>query len=120
MYQQELGLLCDVASIIEQMKALSRSRGMSTEALADAHVSEMENLKKEHTAEMETVKRHHAEEVIGLARKHAVSIPAAELRSVTEEATDGIEEVAKGTWAFKDSREVLRETPGTLAQACSA
>jgi len=118
-YQQELGLLCDVASIIEQMKALSRSRGMSTEALADAHVSEMENLKKEHTAEMETVKRHHAE-VIGLARKHAVSIPAAELRSVTEEATDGIEEVAKGTWAFKDSREVLRETPGTLAQACSA
>ena len=119
MYQQELGLLCDVASIIEQMKALSRSRGASTEVLADAHVSEMQTLKKEHTAEMETVKRHHAE-VIGLARKHAVSIPAAVFKSVTDDAIDGIEEVAKGTWAFKDSREVLTETPGTLAQACSA
>jgi tRNA uridine 5-carbamoylmethylation protein Kti12 len=88
-YQQELGLLCDAASIVEQMKVLSRSRGASTEVLADAHVSEVEDLKREHIEEMERLKRHHADEVVQLAREYTVRTSTAGCRSVTDDAIDG-------------------------------
>lgn len=74
-------MLCDVGSIIEQMKVLSRTRGANVEALAEAHVAEVDRLKKEHAAEVERMKQQHETEVRGLKEEHSVefSIPCASI-----------------------------------------